>query len=98
MMGGIGRASPQFGTATSAYLGYGIAVGNLSYTEVRIFNDVGSQTNNTMLTDTLLVGTTPVNPGNVLIMTQNTGGALSLTFLYTGTDTITQKGFIVERL
>ena len=69
-----------------------------SYTEVRIFNNSGSQTTNTMFGDAITVGTTISVAGTISSPGQNTSGAQSLTFLYTGTDTITPKGFIVEAI
>jgi len=97
---GIGTKtfSWKFGSATAvAYTGYSGTSSSLAYTEVRIFNNGGTQSTNTMLADGLTIGTTLTAPGTLSAPNQPTNTAQSLTFIYSGTDTITPQGFIVER-
>lgn len=89
----------QFGSAAAvAYTAYIGSLTALAYTEVRIFNNSGTQSTNTMFADAITVGATGQAAGTISSPNQNTSGAQSLTFLYTGSDTITPKGFIVEAI
>ena len=87
----------QLGTATAAYAAYSSTSMALAYAEVRVFNDPGSQTANTMFGDAITVGAALVSAGTVTLPAQDTSTAKSLTFLYNAaSDSVTPKGFIVE--
>jgi len=88
----------KFGGASAvAYTSFMGNNGALAYTEVRIVNNSGTQSTNTMFADGITVGTAVVVAGTLSSPAQSTNAPQSLTFLFSGSDTITPQGFIVER-
>jgi len=92
----------QFGGGTGTtmtYAAYTSSLSDLSYTELRIFNDPGVQNSQTMFGDAITVGGILATGAKIATASQNTSSARSLTFLYNASsDTITPKGFIVEAI
>jgi hypothetical protein len=88
------------GGTTTPYAAYTSNNNSLSYAEVEIFNDPASQSNQTMIQDSIVVGLNLATAGGVSTPAQNTSMAQSLTFLFNAatSETIVTKGFIVEAI
>lgn len=91
--GGTGGTQAPYGTYTLMDV-------NLSYTDIRIFNNPSLQSPQTMFLDGITVGTALAVAGTTAGASQNTASPQSLTFLFkaANTETITPQGFIVEAL
>jgi hypothetical protein len=90
----------QFGGVNSSYVSVTQGNSNLSYTEVRIFNDPGSQAAQTLFGDAITVGVGLAAVGIVANLSVSTATSQSLTFVYNGStgENIAPKGFVVESI
>lgn len=90
----------QFGATKTSYAAYTTNLANLAYAEVNIFNDPGSQTQQTMFGDAITLGASFVASGIISTPGETTTGAVSLTFLFKApsSETIFPKGFTVEAI
>ena len=84
-------------TATQSYSSNNTGV---TYAEIEIVNISGSHTTNALLGNAIMTGNNPTAAAIYSTTNQDTSGTLALSFSYTqgAAETITPKGFIVERL
>lgn len=90
----------QFGGSAVAYAPTSNTSSSLSYTEVRIFNDPGSQSAQTLFGDPILIGANFQTIGTTSNLTVSTSTAQTLNFVFNAlsSETINPKGFIVEAI